>query len=172
MKNSSSNKIKKVIDSIEIPSDLHSEIQKGVMTVSNENNKKKRKYSNFKILGSIAAVIMVSFLIFNGEGIANSIKGFFSDETKLDGTVTGTKYENATNEIDIKVGPKEVVNQDSTIYPLTVTIKEIDKVPYNLIEQLSLGEVNISDGSKQSILTKLTLNNLKKQIIKVIYWMK
>ena len=88
--------------------------------------------------------------------LANSIKGFFSDIVRFDGAVTGTKYENATN--DIKVDVLELTFENgNVIIPLDLTFENPTEAPFPYIQEVAVSEYKILDkNNKEVIKTKVS----------------
>ena len=87
--------------------------------------------------------------------LANSIRGFFSDIVRFDGAITGTKYENATN--DIKVDVLELTSENGNIIiPLDLTFENPTEAPFPYIQEVAVSEYKIFDSNNKEIIkTKL-----------------
>ncbi|WP_295077050.1 hypothetical protein [Ruminococcus sp.] len=87
-----------------------------------------------------AAVAVPLMLAIAGTGAyAVSKSGYFRDKTTMFGTVTGSVYENADNEINVSLGYE----------PETITVKVVfsdpDSLPYRDFETIDLNEFGITD---------------------------
>ena len=81
----------------------------------------------------------------------NSIKGFFSDIIRFDGAITGTQYENATN--DIKVDVLELTSENGNIIiPLDLTFENPAEAPFPYIQEVSVAEYKIFDNNNKEII--------------------
>ena len=69
------------------------------------------------------------------------LQGFFKDKTNWTGAVTGTTYEQATEELEVTAGMKEGK------LVVSVTLLEPDKPPYSEIEEWELGKFQILDAA-------------------------
>ncbi len=77
----------------------------------------------------IAAVLALCIITFTITPLANPIKGFFKDIIRFDGAITGTQYENATNEIKVDVLELTTEN-DNVIIPLELTFENPTEAPF------------------------------------------
>lgn len=105
---------------------------------------------------AIAAVLALCIITVTMSPLANSIKGFFSDIVRFDGAVTGTKYENATN--DIKVDVLELTSEyGNVIIPLDLTFENPTEAPFPYIQEVAVSEYKILDSNnKEVIKTKVS----------------
>jgi len=143
-------RLKNEIESMEFPNELSERSKKGIYQAHTEETKGNKFFKSMPMkFGSIAGAVVLAFsiLMFTNTGFANSVKGFFEDITNWSGTVTGTVYENATNEITADVGEK-VIQSDKVSFPLSITLKEPDKAPYNTIEALTIGDFQVFQSGK------------------------
>ena len=70
---------------------------------------------------------------------SGKMEGFFKDITDWRGAVTGTTYEQATDEITVNV-----TAEDTTIH-VEVSFKDAEKAPYSEVEQLAIGSYQVID---------------------------
>ena len=91
----------------------------------------------------IAAVLVLSLPVI---GMAVSNTGMFKDVKTIFGTVTGTEYENATNEITVSLSAEE--NE----LLVKTTFVTPDTPPYNASEMLAIGAYQILDEAGNTIL--------------------
>ncbi|MDO5479606.1 MAG: hypothetical protein Q4G23_10640 [Clostridia bacterium] len=101
---------------------------------------------------AIVAVLALCIITVTMSPLANSLKGFFSDIVRFDGAVTGTKYENATNEI--KVGISEVTSEENgnTVVRLDLTFENPTEAPFPYIQEVAVSEYKILDGNNREIM--------------------
>ena len=131
------------------PFDLNEEIKNmEVHTMSKPNITMKRTLA-------IAAVLALCIITVTMTPLANSIRGFFSDIVRFDGAITGTQYENATN--DIKVDVLELTSEKGNlIIPLDLTFENPTEAPFHYIQEVAVSEYRILDSSNKEIIkTKL-----------------
>ena len=81
-------------------------------------------------LGSVTA------LAANGK-----LEGFFKDITDWRGAVTGTTYEQATDEIEVNV------TAEAGVLKVEAAFLEAEKAPYSEVEQLAVGKYQVIDAS-------------------------
>ena len=130
--------LKNAIEKIKIPEDMKERIQKNCLDVlsheTEENRMKTRKPLKRTFL--IAAVLVLCLPVI---GMAVSNTGKFKDVKNIFGAITGTEYENATDEITVSlsVNEKNLFVETSFVNP--------DIPPYNACEMLSIGAYQIMD---------------------------
>ena len=114
---------------------------------------------------AIAAVLALCLVVVCMTPLASSIKGFFSDIVRFDGAITGTKYENATN--DIKVDVLELTSENGNLnIPLGLTIQNPTEAPFPYIQEIAVSEYKILDNNNKEIVkTKLSAEDGDKGII-------
>lgn len=139
-------RLKNDIERMEVPNDLSMRSKKGIYEAHAEVTATKRDFwrTNSWKLGSLAgaAVLAFSILLFSTSGFADAVKGFFIDITNWNGAVIGTEYQNATNEITVVVGEKEI-QSNKIFFPLVITLNEPEKGPYSILEAFSIGEFEV-----------------------------
>lgn len=134
------------------PFDLNEEIKN--MEVNTMSKPKGR--ITMKRTFAIAAVLALCIITVTMTPLANSIKGFFCDIIRFDGAITGTQYENATN--DIKVDILELTSENGNIIiPLDLTFENPTEAPFPYIQEVAISEYKILDGNNKEIIkTKLS----------------
>ena len=135
---------------MQAPFDLNEEIKNmEVHTMSKPKITMKRTLA-------IVAVLALCIITVTMTPLANSIKGFFSDIVRFDGAITGTKYENATN--DIKVDVLELtLENENVIIPLDLTFENPTEAPFPYIQEIAVSEYKILDSNNKEIIkTKLS----------------
>ena len=140
---------------MQAPFDLNEEIKN--MEVNTMSKPKGR--ITMKRTFAIAAVLALCIITVTMTPLANSIKGFFSDIVRFDGAVTGTKYENATN--DIKVDVLELTFENgNVIIPLDLTFENPTEAPFPYIQEVAVSEYKILDkNNKEVIKTKVSADD-------------
>ena len=134
--------LKKSVESVEMPDDMRRRIldrSKHILEQNMEEHSMKKTKIRMKRPVAVAAVLVLCLCLpIAGAALSNS--GAFKDVTRWDGAVTGTVYENATNEIDIAT-----VADDT----LEVTVKLLvpDSAPYSACEELAIGDYQIMDAA-------------------------
>lgn len=100
---------------------------------------------------AIAAVLALCIVPVAMTPLANSIKGFFSDIIRFDGAITGTQYENATN--DIKVDVLELSSENgNAIIPLDLTFENPNEAPFPYIQEVVIAEYKILDSKDKEMI--------------------
>lgn len=132
------------------PFDLKEEIKN-----MEERTMSKPKITKKRTL-AIAAVLALCLVTVCMTPLANSIRGFFSDIVRFDGAITGTQYENATN--DIKVDILELTSENGNIIiPLELTFENPAEAPFPYIQEVAVSEYKIlNNNNKEIIKTKLS----------------
>ena len=137
--------LKNALMQIEMPHDMKERIRKNCLSeLSNEaeeNHMKKRKTTKRTFF--IAAVLVLCLPVI---GMAVSNTGMFRDVKTIFGTVTGTEYENATEEITLSA-----VTEDVTLR-LEATFVAPDTPPYRECEQFAIGSYLILDKTGNIVL--------------------
>ena len=130
---------------MQAPFDLNEEIKNmEVHTMSKPKITMKRTLA-------IAAVLVLCIITVTMTPLANSIRGFFSDIVRFDGAITGTKYENATN--DIKVDVLELSFENgNVIIPLDLTFENPTEAPFPYIQEVAVSEYKILDNNNKEII--------------------
>ena len=144
---------------MQAPFDLKEEIKN-----MEERTMSKPKITMKRTL-AIAAVLALCLVVVCMTPLASSIKGFFSDIVRFDGAITGTKYENATN--DIKVDILELTSENGNLnIPLGLTIQNPTEAPFPYIQEIAVSEYKILDNNNKEIIkTKLSAEDGDKGII-------
>ncbi len=134
----------------------HSEVVKSVIATpfelkeeikNMEVNTMSKPKSIIKRTIAIAAVLALVAIT----PLANSIEGFFSDIIGFNGAVTGTRYENATNEI--RVNAMEIATDNgNAIIPLELTFENPNKAPFLYIQEIAVADYMILDGTTGEII--------------------
>lgn len=137
-------KFKKTLEKIEMSQEMQERI------IRNCNSKKAfdmeeyamNQSKKFWLKKSIPLVAALSaFICFSIVGVAAVKNGFFKDVTLGDGTVVGTTYEQASEEIEVKV------TVDENELMVLVTMLSPDKPPYSVFEEFGISSYQIIDMS-------------------------
>lgn len=142
-------KLKKTLEKIEMSQETQERI------ISNCNSKKifdmeervMNKSKKFWLKKSIPIVAALSiFVCFAIVGVAVVRTGFFKDVTRWDGTVVGTTYEQASEEIEVNA------TVDENGLTVSVTMLTPDKLPYSVFEEFGISSYQITDMSGNVIM--------------------
>lgn len=144
------NAFKDEIDNIELPANLHQRSKIGILQAQRElkeNNRITVKRFIKPFIG-VASVTVVMFfgLIVSNPSIASTIKGYFQDIFNWKGAVVGLEYNQATEEITVKVN-EPILKSEDVIVPITFTVKDAMKPPYTVIQALTLNSFEVVAGS-------------------------
>ncbi len=150
----------------------HSETTKGVMQapfnlkeIKNMEENAMSKPKNRSIMKrtvAIAAVLALCIITATMTPLANSIRGFFKDIIGFDGAITGTQYENATNDIKVDV-LKLTSGNGNVIIPLDLTFENPAEAPFPYIQEVAIAEYKIlNSNNKQIVKSKLSAEDSEK----------
>ena len=130
---------------MQAPIDLNEEIKNmEVHTMSKPKITMKRTLA-------IAAVLALCIITVTMTPLANSIKGFFSDIVRFDGAITGTKYENATNEIIVNA-MELTTDNGNDIIPLELAFEKPNEAPFAYIQEIAVSDYMLLDETTGEIL--------------------
>ncbi len=129
------------------PFDLDEEIKKMEVNIM---SKPKGRITMKRTL-AIAAVLAICVITVTMTPLANSIKGFFSDIIRFDGAITGTRYENSTNEIIVNA-MEITTHNGNDIIPLELTFENPNEAPFAYIQEIAVADYMIIDETTGEIL--------------------
>ena len=157
--------IEKELGNIEIPKELNKISEKGIKKASLEMRRRNNINKYIKRVSAVAAtfILAITLITTSNSTLANSLKGFFKDITNRNGAITGTIYDESTEEIDIEIS--NVIKDNELSVQLEVTFKDTNKAPYSSIEVLTLGDFKIVDSLGNKINFKI--NNEDKLLVEV-----
>ena len=146
---------------MQAPFDLKEEIK----NMEERTMSKPKSRITIKRAIAIAAVLALCFVTVCMTPLANSIRGFFSDIVRFDGAITGTRYENATN--DIKVDVLELTTENgNVIIPVELTFEYPTEAPFPYIQEIAIAEYKILDSNDKKIAdAKVSANDAEKGIV-------
>ena len=131
--------LKNALKQIEMPDDMKERIQKNCLAeLSNETEGNRMKKRNPMKRTFLIAAVLVLCLPVIGMAVSNS--GTFKDIKNIFGTVTGTEYHAAANEIEISAKAEN--------HTLTVTASFPDTVPFSEFEMLAIDAYQIMDNTE------------------------
>ena len=160
--------IEEKLDAIEIPKNLHERCVTGVMKAKAEmdtslyeqkleNRRKKEDKKYMKKMIGAAAIVLVCILAVGNTAMADGVKGIFKDITRFDGTVTGSEYVNATDEVKIIVGEVALVESEVFV-PVEITFFNPEKVPFSEIEWVEADSFEILNADGEVVVTEEDAN--------------
>lgn len=133
----------KTMQNIEMPDEMQARILDNCYKKINKETEYKimTKQTNrfFKKPLATAAAVALCLCIGGVTAIAATGKGFFKDVTRWDGAITGTAYEQATEEISI------AVTEVTDTLTVVATIVNPTIVPYMTFNEMRIGSYKIVD---------------------------
>lgn len=90
---------------------------------------------------AVAAALVLCLTVGGVTAFAASGEGFFKDITDWRGAVTGTTYEQATEEIDVNV------KEEGAVFRVEVSFKDAEKAPFSELEMLAVGKYQVVDAN-------------------------
>ena len=133
--------MKNVAEKIVMPEDVKRRIITNCKLQISQTQKESimKKNNIFKRPATVLAAMAICFsLSVTALAATGVLKGFFQDVKRPDGAVVGTSYEQATDEIALKVN----TGGDT----LVVVVSFTDKAPF-VAEEIGIGDYQIVDGS-------------------------
>ena len=127
------NKIKE----IEMPKEMQQRIIKNCYMEMEKKKMKKEFKKPLKVAASFAICICLTG--FTTLAAAGKLEGFFTDMKRFDGAVTGTVYEQATDEVQLDI------IEVSDKLAVEITMMHSDKAPYSFFELFGIKEYKIVD---------------------------
>ena len=142
------------INNIRMPADMQERIIINCKIEKGHNNMKKTKTIKFnkKPLNIAASLVLCFCLVGMTTFAAGKLTGYFKDITNINGAVTGTAYEQATDEIN--VGISDV----SEVLVVGVEFVKPDYVPYSELELLGIDSYKIVDTEGNTCIETKTLD--------------
>lgn len=139
-KNEFVNKIRE----IEMPKDM----QRRIIENCYMETEKKRMNKMFKrpMVAAASFALCVCLTGVTALAATGKLEGFFKDVKRWDGAVVGTSYEQATDEIDMKVANIT----DELIVEFTML--EPDTAPYSFLEMFGINEYKIVDEDGNTVI--------------------
>lgn len=153
------------VKQIEMPAEMQERIRKNCYKKMEEENMKKSRKNIFqKPMVAVAALALclcvtgISALAATGK-----LEGFFKDITRWDGAVTGSTYEQASDEVEIVIG--DVTDS----LEVNLTFLKAKQPPYSIFETLGIQNYQIQDKTGKAVVkgaeTKTeAINNGKVQL--------
>lgn len=133
---------------IEMPDDMKNRIVSKCKVELEEQKMSKRKINKFARRPMVAAASLVLCLCLAGATVLAStwkLQGFFKDVKRWDGAVVGTTYEQATDEIAVKITE---VKEELT---LEISMLDSNVAPYSVFELFGVKKYKIIDMDGKNI---------------------
>ena len=132
----------KKVNEIELSTEMKERIIKNCYIEREENNMSKNKIKTIFSRPMVAVASFALCLCFVGItsfAATGKLNGFFKDITNWNGAVTGTSYEQATNEV--KLSLTEISNK----LEIDLTMLNPSIAPYNIFEKFGIKDYKIID---------------------------
>ena len=139
-------KLKEKLNEIEMPRKMRERIMKNCYMKMEE--KKMRKINNRKPMVA-AASFVVCLLVLTGVTVlaaSGKIGGFFKDIVRWDGAVTGTTYEQATDEVELKI------TEIADALTIEMTLLQPNVAPYSFFDVVGIGAYKVLDTNGKIVL--------------------
>lgn len=94
---------------------------------------------------TVAAALALCLTVGGVTAFAAGGDGFFKDITDWRGAVTGTTYEQATDEITVNV------TEEAGVLKVEAVFLEAEKAPYSAVEQLAVGKYQVIDANGNTV---------------------
>ena len=150
----------KKVNEIELSTEMKERIIKNCYIEREENNMSKNKIKTIFSRPMVAVASFALCLCFVGItsfAATGKLNGFFKDITNWNGAVTGTSYEQATNEV--KLSLTEISNK----LEIDLTMLNPSIAPYNIFENFGIKDYKIID-MNGNIITEGNLEKTEKVI--------
>ena len=139
-------RMKDAVNKIEMPSDMKKQILENCYAEIERNNYGMKQLFRKPAFALPVLVLCLSLVGFTTVAAAGKLSGFFKDITNPFETVTGTKYLDATDEIEISVD----CNSDQMLIELTFV--NPDMAPYNELDSIAVSDWRIEDSEEKEIM--------------------
>ena len=159
-----SKEIKEKVKEIEMPDEMRSRIIRNCYLKMEEETMRKDKRTTFfrKPMVAVASLALCICLTgISAMAATGKLQGFFKDITRWDGAVVGTSYEQATEEVEVKVSE----NREGLV--VEVIFLSPDKAPYMEFEQMGIHAAQIVDMDGKVIVKDITSEPVEVQEGKV-----
>ena len=133
-------KLKQAVEAVELSADARTRIAARCRAAYLEEQHMKKNKITRRIPRALVAAALV-LCIGLPAGMAATHSGFFRDVTNWQGAITGTVYEQATNEIAV------AVHADTGALTVEAEFLQPDIAPYFTLETLALGAYEIRDAA-------------------------
>ncbi len=135
------------VKKIEMPAEMQERIKKHCYEKMEEENMKKSRNNIFqKPMVAVAALALCLCVTgVSALAVTDKLEGFFKDITRWDGAVTGSTYEQATDEVEI------VIAEVADSLEVGVTLLKAKQPPYSEFETLGIHNYQILDQTCKAV---------------------
>jgi len=141
--------MKEAVSKIEMPSDMKKQILENCYAEIERNNYGMKKLFRKPAFALPVLVLCLSLVGFTTVAAAGKLPGFFKDITNPFGTVTGTEYLDATDEIEISA------DCDSNQMKIELTFVDPNATPYNELDSITVSDWKIEDSQGKEVMKNI-----------------
>lgn len=142
-------RMKDAVSKIEMPSDMKKEILENCYAEIERKNYGMKQLFRKPAFALPVLVLCLSLVGFTTVAAVGKLSGFFKDITSPFGTVTGTEYLDATDEIEISV------DCDSDQMKIELTFVDPDAAPYNELDSITVSDWKIDDSQGKEVMKNI-----------------
>ena len=139
-------RMKEAVNKIEMPSDMKKQILENCYAEIERNNYGMKQLFRKPAFALPVLVLCLSLVGFTTVAAAGKLPGFFKDITNPFGTVTGTEYLDATDEIEISA------DCDSDQMKIELVFVNPDTAPYNELDSITVSDWKIEDSQGKEVM--------------------
>lgn len=157
--------LKEIVNEIEMPADMRARIVDNCYLEMEKEFMRTHKKSAFfrnPMFAVVSLVLCICVTGISAMAAFGKIQGFFKDITNWHGAVVGTSYEQATEEVQLKI------IEAAEALAVEVTFLTPDKAPYLYFEQMGIQAANIADMNGNIIVKDMSSEPVQIQDGKVI----
>ena len=138
-------KLKEKLNEIEMPREMQERIMENCYMKMEE---KKMSKVNKRTPMAAAASFVVCLVLTGVTALAATGKlgGFFKDIVRWDGAVTGTTYDQATDEVELRI------TEVADALTIEMTLLQPNAAPYSAFDVVGIGEYKVMDTNGKTVL--------------------
>lgn len=140
--------LKEKVNEIEMPDGMRARIVDNCcLEMEKESMRSQKKYAFFSkpMVAATSLILCICVGSISAVAASGKLQGFFKDIKNWRGAVVGTSYEQATEEVQIKI------IESTEGFAVEVTFLTPDKAPYLYFEQMDIHAANIVDMNGQIV---------------------
>lgn len=141
------NDLKHSINNIKMPTDMKQRIIKNCYKETEKVIMKNNKTTFIKkpIVAIAALVLCICLASTVALASTGKLQGYFKDIKNLQGAVTGTAYEQATDEIEMNI------TEITDVLTVEITLLNKEQAPYNCLETFGINSYSIIDSNNIAV---------------------
>ena len=140
------NKMKEVFSRIEMPADMKKQVIENCYAEIEGRNSSMKQLFRKPAFALPVLVLCLSLVGFTTVAAAGKLSGFFKDITNPFGTVTGTEYLDASDEIEI------AAECNSDVITVEWIFVNPDAAPYNELDSIAISNWRIEDSQGKEVM--------------------